>query len=77
TSNVMPDGSWSSTDKCYDPLGSVVFESYPYRPGSVGMGTTSISIPAGTGSSCTIVVPTRNNAGYGVFTTPFGNAAFN
>ncbi|NMC00233.1 MAG: hypothetical protein GYA35_08140 [Thermoanaerobaculaceae bacterium] len=76
TSNVMPDNSWSSTDKCYDPLGNVVFESYPYRPGSSGMGTTTLNIPVATGSSYSIVFPTKNSTAYGVFSSPYGNATF-
>jgi RHS repeat-associated protein len=74
TGNVMPDNTWSVTEKCYDPLGNVVFESYAYKPD--GMGRNTISFPVAPGSNYSISFPTKSSIAYGVFSTPFNSSTF-
>ena len=74
TSTVMPDNTWSCTEKHYDPLGGVCFESMPFKVGSLSSG--SVGFPVAGGSSYSITLPQNNAKYYGAWTTPFSNGTF-
>jgi len=72
TSTVMPDNTWSCTEKHYDPLGSVCFESLPFNVGSLSSG--SVGYPVAAGNIYSIVLPQSNGKYLGVWNTPFSAA---
>ncbi|HQO19907.1 MAG TPA: hypothetical protein PK747_09980 [Acidobacteriota bacterium] len=74
TSTVMPDNTWSCTEKHYDPLGNVCFESLPFKAGTLS--SSSVEFPVATGSSYSIILPQSNSKHYGAWTTPFSDGTF-
>lgn len=84
TSNVMPDSHWSCNEKFYDPVGNIVFESYPYSPddSTISFETTGLSVVSEVsgGSICKLYPPKRTDGAatryYGIWSTPFSGATF-
>ena len=74
----MPDNTWSCTEKFYDPLGSVVFESFLYRYGE-RMDGDSISFPVSASGSTYLIIPPKKTGAakyYGTWSTPFSDGTF-
>lgn len=83
TSTVMPeDNTWSVAEKAYDPVGNMIFQSYPYNPSDPTISRIAKNLPVPSIQGSYTIFPPQRSAGietkdYGTWTTPFANATIN